>query len=332
MRGKKCFLIGMIMCLMLGMLSGCSAVATGNPQVDDGKVHVICTTFSLYDWTRQIVGENDNVVITYLLENGTDIHSYQPGAKDVADISSCDVLVYVGGTSEEWLDEMVQNAMNPDMQVVRLMDVLKDDIYEEELVEGMQEHEHEHEEGEGHHDEALYDEHVWLSLKNAKKCCEAVKVALCEADASNAQKYEANYESYAKELDALDNKFVKLTENATYQTILVGDRFPFRYLVEDYNIAYYAAFPGCSAETEASFETVAFLSEKMDEENLPAMLVIENSDEKIAKTILNNTQNPNRPILVLNSLQSVGKKDLEEGVSYLSVMEENYEVLEVALN
>lgn len=332
MSKKKSFLIGLMVCIA-GLIIGCGTKTTGNLQTDDGKVHVICTTFPLYDWTRQIVGENDNVEITYLLENGTDIHSFQPGAKQTADISNCDVLIYVGGASEEWLDEMAENAMNQDMKVIRLMDVLSENVREETVVAGMQEHDHKEEgEEEHHHEGTEYDEHVWLSLRNAKKSCEAIKIALCEKDAENAAMYEANYTEYVGKLDALDEKFAEMVNVAKRNTILVGDRFPFAYLVEDYEINYYAAFPGCSAETEASFETVAFLSTKMDEENLPVMLVIENSDKKIAKTILNNTKNPDREILVLNSLQSVKKADMEAGVSYLSIMEANYEVLEKALN
>lgn len=317
--------------LLAGLLGGCASPDTENRKDSkENGLKVICTGFSLYDWTMQIVGdENDAVKVTYLLSNGTDMHSFQPGAKEVAEISSCDVLVYVGGESEKWIDEILANAPDSERKVVRLLDVLEEKLHEEELAEGMQEG---HGTEEHSHEETEYDEHVWLSIKNAEKSCEAVKKALCEKDAVNASLYEENYEKYLGELHELDSQYETMMQSAQRKTILFGDRFPFRYLTEDYGIQYYAAFPGCSAETEASFETVAFLAGKMDEENLPAILILENSDDRIAKTILSNTRNSNREILVMNSLQSVNAKEIEKGISYDSVMKENLETLKKALN
>lgn len=332
MRRKKIVFVCMaLMIFVAGILAGCASDSGREIMEDDGKLHVICTTFPLYDWSGQIAGkENDNIELELLLSDGTDMHSYQATAMDVAKISSCDVLICIGGESEKWVDEVIADAVNKDMKVIRMFDVLGEDIREEEMVLGMQEEKHEDEHGE--HDETEYDEHVWLSLKNAKKLCGEIKNTLCEADSGNADIYEVNYRDYAAELDTLDQKFLEMTDTSERKTILFGDRFPFRYLTEDYQINYYAAFPGCSAETEASFETVAFLSQKMDEENLPVILVIENSDDKIARTILSNTQKKDREILVMNSMQSVSKKEMDAGASYLSIMESNYEVLKKALN
>lgn len=328
MKVKNKIMLCAIMALMIGMAAGCTSNAGGSMAPDDGKIHVMCTTFPIYDWTRQIVGEdNENVKITLLLDNGTDMHSYQASAMDVAEISSCDILIYVGGESEKWVDEIVKDAVNKDMKAVKLLDVLGENVHEEEIIEGMQ--------GENHgdeHTEEHADEHVWLSIKNADILCEAVKDAFCEADSGNADNYEANYRDYSAKLKELDRKYVEMTGSSVRRTVLFADRFPFRYLTEDYGIRYYAAFAGCSAETEASFETVAFLAGKMDEEKLPVILVIENSDEKLAKTVLSNTADKNREILVMDSMQSVGKEEIQNGISYLSVMEANYEVLKKALN
>lgn len=336
MRRISKIMLCMVMILILGMISGCAVNNKESMAADDGKIHVMCTTFPIYDWTRQIVGEdNEDVEVTLLLDNGTDMHSYQASAMDVAEISSCDILIYVGGESEKWVDDIVKDAVNQDMKVIRLLNVLGENVHEEEIIEGMQEenHEEEHaEDGKEESEEAEYDEHVWLSLKNAGILCETIKNVLCEADSPNADTYEAHYAEYSAQLKELDTRYEKMTGTSARKTILFGDRFPFRYLTEDYRIRYYAAFPGCSAETEASFETVAYLAKKMDEENLPAILVIENSDKKLAQTILSNTADKNREILVMDSMQSVGKEEMKNGVTYLSIMEENYETLSKALN
>lgn len=336
MRRISKIMLCMVMILILGMISGCAVNNKESMAADDGKIHVMCTTFPIYDWTRQIVGEdNEDVEVTLLLDNGTDMHSYQASAMDVAEISSCDILIYVGGESEKWVDDIVKDAVNQDMKVIRLLNVLGENVHEEEIIEGMQEenHEEEHvEDGKEESEEAEYDEHVWLSLKNAGILCETIKNVLCEADSSNADIYEAHYAEYSAQLKELDTRYEQMTGTSARKTILFGDRFPFRYLTEDYRIRYYAAFPGCSAETEASFETVAYLAKKMDEENLPAILVIENSDKKLAQTILSNTADKNREILVMDSMQSVGKEEMKNGVTYLSIMEENYKTLSKALN
>lgn len=303
---------------------------------DDGVVQVICTTFPAYDWARTIVGDASvNVEVSMLADSGTDMHSYQATATDIARLSGCDVLVYVGGESEKWLEDVLRDIPNQDMKTVCLMEMVGDDILEEEIVEGMQEHEHDHEEDEHdehNHKENEYDEHVWLSLENAEVICEGIKNVICDVDTGNADIYEVNYRNYLTQLETLDEKYEKMVEGAKRKTIVFGDRFPFRYLVEDYELEYYAAFQGCSAETEASFETVAFLAEKLDKEQIPAILVIENSGQQIAQTIISNTAAKNQEILTINSMQSVSKEDVAAGVSYLSIMEENYQVLEKALN
>ncbi|MBO5604099.1 MAG: zinc ABC transporter substrate-binding protein, partial [Acidaminococcaceae bacterium] len=191
---------------------------------------------------------------------------------------------------------------------------------------------HEHQKDDKHrHDEVEYDEHVWLSLKNADLVCKAIANELAALDPKNAASYGANYDAYSKKLAALDGQYKEAVAKANVKTVLFGDRFPFRYLTDDYGLKYYAAFRGCSAETEASFETVAFLSKKMDELKLPAILTIEGRQHKLARTIVDNTRAKNRKILTMHSMQSVSDEEIKKGADYLKVMEENLKVLKEAL-
>ena len=181
------------------------------------------------------------------------------------------------------------------------------------------------------HEEKEYDAHVWLSLKNAEIICQSIADTLGEIDPENKDTYEANVAAYIEELAGLDVQYQDTVDTASRKTVLFGDRFPFRYLIDDYNLTYYAAFAGCSAETDASFETITFLAGKLDELNLPAVLTIENSDQKVAKTVIENTNTKDQKILTLNSMQSVTTKDVEEGTTYLSIMENNLQILKEAL-
>lgn len=311
------------------------------------KKSIVCVTYPEYDWVMNILGDKAaNFNVTLLQNNGTDLHSYQPSIKDIAKFSVCDLLVFVGGESDEWVEKAVAEAKNKNMLVVNMMEALGDKVKEEEIVEGMQaedededEHEHEHEhadhdhdhEHHHHHDEVEYDEHVWLSLRNAAALVADIAQKISTLDSSNAAAYKNNADAYAKQLDDLDAQYKKAVAAAAKKTILFGDRFPFRYLADDYNLKYYAAFVGCSAETEASFETVIFLAKKVDELGLPAVLTIEKSDKKIAKTIVSNTKAKNQAILEMDSLQSVTQKEIKGGRTYLSAMKSNLEILKKAL-
>lgn len=297
-------------------------------EVAADSISVVTTIFPEYDWVKQIVGDNSNVELTLLLDNGVDLHNYQPTAEDIKKIATCDLFIYVGGESDEWAEDAIKTAVNPNQQVINLMDVLKDNIKEEEVVEGM-EAEEEEETGE---EEVEYDEHVWLSLKNAATCVKAIADSLETIDGTNADMYKANADSYIKEINALDAKYLDAVNAATGKTLLFGDRFPFRYMVDEYGLDYYAAFVGCSAETEASFETIKFLSEKVDELGLKTVLTIENSDNKIADTIIANTNSKDANILAMDSLQSTTLSDAASGTTYLGVMEQNLSVLTEALN
>lgn len=317
--------LSLLLCVMLcaAGMTGCSSTN----GTDTAKYSIVCTTFPQYDWLREIIGENaDSFSLMLLLDKGGDLHSYQPTAESIARISSADMFVYVGGESDTWVEDALKGAVNKDMRVVNLMDLLGGMVKEEELVEGMQCYE------EAEHEETEYDEHVWLSLKNAAYLTGALSETLQELDAEHAQEYAANAAAYIESLNALDREYADAVKQSEKKTILFGDRFPFRYLTEDYGIHYYAAFAGCSTETDASFETVTFLSGKVDELGLHTILTIEGSDQKIAEIIRENTHGKNQQIQTVNSLQSVTAKEIQDGFTYLKAMRENYEVLKNALN
>ena len=502
---KKYISILLAAVMAVGCLAGCGQ-KNSNEQADntdDGKLKVVTTIFPEYDWVKEIAGDEiSNIDLTMLLDNGVDLHSYQPTSEDILKISDCDLFVYVGGESDSWVDDALKNATNKDMQVINLLAVLKDSIKTEESMPGMQAEEgHNHgyahfedsdvqdrtlsdwdgdwqsvypylqdgvldevmekkaESGEKtaeeykeyyengyktdvsqitidaenntmcfvkngvaskatykykgyqiydyesgsrgvryffeatsgdadapkyvqfsdhgiapgkaehfhiyagndgfdalseemenwptyypadmsgkeiaedmlEHEEKEYDEHVWLSLKNAQTLCKAIAEALETADPEHKDVYAANVDSYLEKLSSLDGQYQDAVANASQKTLLFGDRFPFRYMVDDYGLKYYAAFAGCSAESEASFETISFLAKKVDELGLKNIMTIENSDQKIAKTIRDNTKDKNQEILSLDSMQSTTSEDVKNGTTYLSVMESNLDVLKKAM-
>ena len=320
---KKIVSLILALIVSVAFFAGCSNA----PKQDNGKFSVVTTIFPEYDWVSNITSGAGDVELTLLLDNGADLHSYQPTADDIIKISNCDMFIYVGGESDKWVDDALKGTVNKDMVVVNLLDLLGSKVKQEETVEGMQAEE---EEGEGE-DEAEYDEHVWLSLKNAASLCGQISDKLCEADPENKDLFSKNTEDYLKKLNELDAKYSSVREDAKYTTLLFADRFPFRYLTDDYKLNYYAAFTGCSAESEASFETVAFLAKKLSELKLPAVMTIDESDKKIAKTVVETSDQKDTPILEMNSMQSVTEKDVLDGATYLGIMESNLEVLTKAI-
>ncbi len=356
---KKRISLFLCLVLLLGLLGGCgskqpaqsglpaaekTAQTSANAPASAGKLSVVTTIFPEYDWVREIMGDlADNAEITLLLDNGADLHSYQPSVDDVVKISGCDLFIYVGGESDEWVEDALKAAANPDRIAIDLLETLGDAVKEEEIVEGMQEedehdhghedHDHEEHGHEHHHEEGEveYDEHVWLSLKNAAVLCGAISDALGRLDAANADAYAANAAAFIAKLNALDAQYAAAVDAAGVRTVLFGDRFPFRYLADDYGLDYYAAFVGCSAETEASFETVVFLANKVDELGLKNVLTIESSDGRIARTIVENTAAKSAGVLRMDSMQSTTAQQIADGATYLAAMESNLEVLKEAL-
>lgn len=371
-------LAGLFLCIVLSV--GCSVVKNTSGKnttrknaesentieqnsIEKGnsnKISIVCTTFPQYDWVKNILGEEaERFNVTLLLDNGVDMHSYQPAVKDIATAGSSNLFIYVGGESDTWVEDALKEAKNKDLKAINLMETLDNSVKEEEVVEGMQEgreslgHSHEksskekqeqtqkesHENSqeingqkEAADEEPEYDEHIWLSIRNAEIMVKNIEKAIEQLDSDNAKVYQTNAENYIKKLDTLDKQYANTIQNAKYKAILFGDRFPFRYMADDYDLKYYAAFAGCSAETMAGFETVTFLAKKADELRLPVILTIENSDGRIAEAVKSNTTKKNQKILAMNSLQSVTKEQLADGITYLQVMQENLSVLSEALN
>lgn len=332
---KKIIAAATALLVAAGMFTGCGA--SEKPTAQDDKLKIVTTIFPEYDWTREILGDqSERTEVTMLLDNGVDLHSYQPTADDLIKIAECDLFIYVGGESDGWVESALASTSNPDRAVINLIDTLGDSVKLEEVVEGMQETEHDHEEDEDHaHDadeqEAETDEHVWLSLRNAQAVCQKIAEKLGEIDPEHEQAYTQNALAYIDQLAALDAKYQAAVDAANNKTLVFGDRFPFRYLTEDYGLNYYAAFVGCSAETEASFETIRFLAEKTDALGLSHVLTIENLKHKIAETVVANTSDKNQQVLSMDSMQSVTSKDVAAGATYLSIMEHNLDVLTQAL-
>ncbi len=328
---KKILSLLLAALLTVGSLTACN----GSSPADDGKLRIVTTIFPEYDWVMNILGDNPaGAEVTMLLDTGVDLHSFQPTADDILKISTADMFIYVGGESDEWVEKALAQAKNKNLVAINLLEVLGDAVKEEEVVEGMQadhededhDHDHDHEDG-----EKEYDEHVWLSLRNAGALVKHIAKALGKIDSDHAEVYTANASAYTDKLKALDAEYQKAVDGSTVRTLLFGDRFPFRYLTEDYGLSYYAAFVGCSAESEASFETITFLSKKVDELGLPVVLTIEGTNHKIAETVVRSTQNGDQMILALDSMQSVTAKDVKDGANYLAIMEKNLEVLKEAL-
>ena len=325
---KKIIALVLVLVLAVSLLAACGqqntiGEANAAASQDDGKLRIVTTIFPEYDWVREILGDQaDRADLTMLLDNGVDLHSYQPTADDIAKIADCDLFLYVGGESDEWVDDALKESANPNQKVIDLMDVLSDEIKEEEHVEGM----------EAEEEGAEYDEHVWLSLRNAETLCTAITNALGELDPDHKDVYTANVSTYLQKLDQLDQSYQQAVDAAARNTLLFGDRFPFRYLVDDYGLTYYAAFAGCSAESEASFETVSFLAHKVDALALPCVLTIDGTQHKIAETIVQNTKKKDQKVLTMDSMQATTSDDVKAGTTYLSVMEKNLSVLKEALN
>ena len=304
------------------MLAGCAP----KQQQNTTKLKIVATTFPQYDWIREIIGkDNTNVDLQLLMKNGGDLHSYQPTAGDIANISDANLFVYVGGESDEWVDDALKEKTNKDMKVVNMMQTLGDDIDEEE--EGLEKESEDHD-----HEEIEYDEHVWLSLKRAQKIVKAIADELGELDSTNAKKYQENAEAYIAKLAALDKSYESTVNTVKNKTWIFADRMPFHYLAKDYGITTYAAFNGCSTETNASFNTIVSLAKYADELGIKHIMTIEGSDKKLAKAVIENTTDKNQDILTLNSLQSVSQSDIDKGLTYYGAMEENLKVLAQSFN
>ena len=348
-----------ILCTIVFLVSGlCGCTAGGNGEEnlpkDQKKLQVVTTIFPQYDFVRQIAG--DNVSLTMLLKPGEETHSYEPTPQDIIAIQNADLFIYVGGENDEWVEDILESPEMEDVKRLRLVDCVGN-ILAEEHVEGMKEergHSHEDEEEENHdeeeeenHDEEEHflhsaeeteeehnehvhtmDEHVWTSPGNAIDIVEHITEELCSLDPEHGQTYKDNAEAYEAQLKELDTEFRDVVENAKNHTLLFGDRFPFRYFAAEYGLDYYAAFSGCASDTEPSAATMAFLINKVKEEQIPVVLKMELSNDNIANAI---AEACDVPVKVFYSSHNISAKQFEAGVTYLDLMKENVETLKEAL-
>ena len=316
---KSAAILLILTCVLVPLCSCKQAVSTSG----SGKLKIITTIFPLYDWALNIAG--DNAEIEMLVDNGIDPHSFQPSVDDIVAVSDCDLLIFVGGQSDSWLRESLESLKSKNIENIDIFTLLGKEIKQEETVSGMQSEEDDDEAEE-------FDEHVWLSLKFAEKICDYIAEKLAEIDPDNSGVYYSNAAAYTEKLAKLDKDYFQTISSAANNVLLFADRFPFRYLTDDYGIEYYAAFPGCSAETEASFETLMFLINKTDELGLKYILQTETSDGSLAQTVKNGSKTKDQSIITLNSLQTVTYRQAADGTTYLSCMEQNLEIIKKALN
>ncbi len=308
---KRRIIMGLVL-IAATLLSACGA---GKIQQESEKISIVCTTFPAFDWAREIIGSENEGFEVELLSKSGDLHSYQPSAWDIAKIHNCDLFVYNGGISDKWTEEIIkENEVN----ALRLFDAVQ-----EELISEQGEHHHGH--------EADYDEHIWLSLRLAKMSVEAITDAVCELVPENAEGFKKNKIAYNLKLDELDEQYKEAAEMSSDKTVIFADRFPFLYLTEDYGVNAVAAFTGCSADTDASFEVVARLVEKVNEFDKETILVLENSNQSVADTVIKNTEKKTAKIAIMNSCQSIGEYEIRQGASYMEIMTKNLDAFSEAL-
>ncbi|MBR4058450.1 MAG: zinc ABC transporter substrate-binding protein [Lachnospiraceae bacterium] len=315
------------------LYSGCGFQTTPIEKGAD-KVSVVCTTFPQYDWVMNLLGDAaEEFEVSLLVKNSADIHNYQPSAQDMIAMKEADLFLYVGGESDAWVEDIMKADGTLSDKSVSLVAALGDKSLVEEIVEGM---EHDHEHGHGHekdheHADEVLDEHVWLSLENAEILCQYISGRLQELAPDEAVVIAENTATYVKELHELGVEYQEVVDESAHNALIFGDRFPFRYLTEDYDLEYYAAFAGCNAEVEAGFDTIIGLAGKVDELKVPCVLVIDGSDKSLAEAILQAAGDKDKEILTLDSMQSVSWEDILRGANYLDIMKANLEVLCKAL-
>lgn len=324
----SCLLAGL---LLITSLSACGSRTSSNSAAPTGraestsKLSIVCTNFPEYDFVRQIAG--DKADITMLLKPGAESHSYEPTPQDIITIQNSNLFVYVGGDSDEWVAEVLNSMDQSKMTVCKLVDCVE--LVEEELVEGMQPEAEEEEADNGAEEAPEMDEHVWTSPANAMKIVQKLCDMLCTLDSANRETFKANMKNYLGQLQKLDDAFREVVETGKRKEIVVGDRFPFRYFCEEFDLTYYAAFPGCSTDTEADASTVAFLIKKVKEDKIPVVFHIELSNEQMCNSICEATGAKSE---LLNAVHNISDSDFKAGATYLSLMEHNVEVLKEALN
>jgi zinc transport system substrate-binding protein len=315
---KKVFKIMVVLVMVFSIvgLTGC------NKNDKNDKLTIITTSFPGYDFARAITKDNNNVEVKMLLKPGAEMHDFEPTPQDIKDIKNSDIFIYVGGDSDEWIEDVLDNIDTDKTKIVKLMDLV--DTVPEDVIEGMEEHEEGEEE-----EEVEYDEHVWTSPINAITITNKLKDEVVKIDNDNKELYEKNASNYVNELTDIDNEIKDIVKNGKRKEIVFGDRFPLRYFVDSYGLSYYAAFPGCSEQTEASAKTISFLINKVKEDKIPVVFHIELSKGKIANAIAKET---GIKVLEFKTAHNISQKDFDAGVTYVDIMKDNIKVLKEALN
>lgn len=301
------FLI-IVSAVMLCIFSACTAESGS----DGKKLKIVATLFPQYDFAKQIAGENAD--ITLLLTPGSESHTYEPTPNDILKIQNADIFIYIGGESEVWVEDILKSMKSDNLKTLRLMDYITPVVEEN---------------GHDTHDSAEYDEHIFTSLKNAEIILEEISDVICETDVENEDTYIRNTQSYLNEISSLDAKFEDMIKNAKRHTIVFGDRFPFIYFANDYDLEYHAAFSGCGSETEASSATISELIDIVKNESVPFVFYIEFSSQTIADKI---AAAAGVKTLLLHSCHNISKEDIENDISYVDLMTQNYNNLSEALN
>ncbi len=313
-------IIAVIVATAVAAVLFCGCSPDNNQKGSGDKLSIVTTIFPSYDFARQIGG--DKADVTMLLKPGMESHSYDPTPQDIIKIQECDLFIYVGGESDHWVNDILDSDKEKPKKVIALMECV--DTVTEDTVEGMTEEEHEEKDS----DEVEYDEHVWTSPKNAITISKKIAGTMKELSPSDASVFEKNLNSYSKELSSLDDSFRKVVDGTRNRTLVFGDRFPFRYFADEYGLNYYAAFPGCSSETEPSAATISFLIDKVKEKKIPVVFTIEFSNGKVADTICEAT---GAKKLEFHSCHNVTQEMFDSGVTYVSLMNGNVSKLKEAL-
>lgn len=319
---NKKFIYVLVLTITLMFSTSCSNQNTA----DNSSFKILCTTFSQYDWVKNMVTDIDEIEVDHLLKSGADLHNYQPSAQDIVSINECDLLIYVGGSSDYTILEVLDKANKSDKSVFDMMSHLDGNLL---CAEG---EEHHHHDGEEEHSNSEYDEHIWLSFNNAQVLCSSISDRLCELLPEHSDRIKSNTQKYVSEIESLGTYYAQKIAECSKSQLVVADRFPLIYLANDYSLECFKPFSGCSSETDASFNKILELSSKVDEYGLKYVIVLENSNTDIAKSVINNTSSKNQEILYINSLQSVTSKDIDNGITYLNAMKNNLDVIIKALS
>lgn len=320
---KKLSVLLATLLVLATLLCSCSL-----PAIPQGGLKIVCTTFTQYDFIRNILGSEENLIL--LNKNGADMHGFEPTAKDIVEIRTASLFVYVGGASDKWVEKAVNATENPDLKAVAMTEYVDTLTLEDvETLEFGSHHEHSHAEHSHDHSPDEADEHIWLSLKNAVAITNGLCGEICAIDPENAEKYKSNAAAYVAKLEALEKEYEAVFTESERDVLLFADRFPFAYLTHDYGVAHLAAFTGCSSESEITAETFTHLIEHTNELSLPCILMLDGSDGKTAKTVSNAT---GAKILTVDSLQTVSETDIKNGATYYDTMTKNLEIFKEALN